>query len=114
MALLDPDPAMPTLRAAVEGHRDAIRAAVERHHGRRVRLFGSAARGEFDPELSDLDFFVEFQDLGWKGSFKRFMGLKLAFEALFARPVDLVELQSVVNRYFVEVATRHRQRLYAA
>ncbi|MFI5180687.1 MAG: nucleotidyltransferase domain-containing protein [Thermoanaerobaculia bacterium] len=27
---------------------------------KRLRLFGSSARGSFDPESSDLDFLVEF------------------------------------------------------
>lgn len=44
---------------------------------RRLELFGSAARGDFDPQAGDLDFFVEFEPAGWKGSFRRFMGLKL-------------------------------------
>ena len=74
----------------------------------------TAARGDFHPDTSDLDFFVEFEDLGWKGSFKRYMGLKLGLEDLFGRPVDLVELHAVTNRHFIEVATQHRHLLYAA
>jgi hypothetical protein len=34
------------LRALVERHRDDIKLAVARHRGKRVRLFGSVARGE--------------------------------------------------------------------
>jgi hypothetical protein len=84
------------------------------HGVQRLELFGSAARGEFDPSSSDLDFFVEFVDQGWRGSFKRFMGLKLDFEDLFGRSVDLLELTSVTNPHFIEVATKHRYLLYAA
>ena len=59
VAIADPDRATPPLRAVVEAKRDAIRAAVARHHGRRVRLFGSAARGEDRPG-SDVDLLVDF------------------------------------------------------
>ena len=59
MALTDGERGAPSLRASVEARRDAIRAAVARHHGRRVRLFGSAARGEDRPD-SDVDLLIDF------------------------------------------------------
>ena len=40
--------------------RDELRAVCRRFHVRRLDLFGSAARGDFDPERSDVDFLVEF------------------------------------------------------
>jgi hypothetical protein len=98
----------------IEKSRSRIRELCLKHGVQRLELFGSAARGDFDPTTSDLDFFVEFTDPGWKGSFKRYMGLKLDLEETFGRPVDLVELASVKNPYFVEVATQHRRLLYAA
>jgi predicted nucleotidyltransferase len=98
----------------IEQHRAVIQELCAKHGVKRLELFGSAARGDFNPAASDLDFFVEFTELGWKGSFKRYIGLKLDLEEKLGRPVDLVELSSVKNPYFVEVATRHRQLLYAA
>jgi predicted nucleotidyltransferase len=47
-------------RALVEQHRDEIAAAVRRHRGRAVALFGSAARGD-DHEGSDVDLLVDFE-----------------------------------------------------
>src|SRR5262244_388898 len=41
-------------------HRRELRALCRRFHVRRLDLFGSAARGDFDPERSDTDFLVEF------------------------------------------------------
>ena len=84
------------------------------HHVIRLELFGSAAREDFDPNRSDLDFFVEFEDLGWRGSFRRFMGLKLGLEEIFQRSVDLVEPGAIRNPYFRLVADRHRAFVYAA
>lgn len=48
------------VRALVEEHREAIKAAVSRHRGRRVAVFGSVARGDATEE-SDVDFLVEFE-----------------------------------------------------
>ena len=40
--------------------RDAIASLCRAHGVSRLRLFGSAITGQFDPEHSDVDFFVEF------------------------------------------------------
>ena len=48
------------LRLLVEDHKEAIKAAVLRHRGRRVAVFGSVARGDAT-EDSDVDFLVEFE-----------------------------------------------------
>ncbi|HUP69129.1 MAG TPA: nucleotidyltransferase domain-containing protein [Acidimicrobiales bacterium] len=56
------DVAEPTpLRELVESHREAIHAAVARHHGGHIRLFGSAARGD-DRFDSDVDLLVDFDE----------------------------------------------------
>jgi predicted nucleotidyltransferase len=98
----------------IEEHLAQIESLCRKHQVRRLELFGSAARGNFRPGESDLDFFVEFEPSGWKGSFKRYMGLKLDLEDLFSRPVDLVEPKAIVNPYFAEVANRNRALVYAA
>ena len=100
--------------AVIEQNRTRIEALCQEYQVARLKLFGSAARGDFDPSRSDLDFFVEFKDPGWKESFKRFMGLKLDLETLFDRSVDLVEPKAVVNPYFAAVANRYRAPIYAA
>lgn len=97
----------------IQQHQTRIHELCRKYGVRRLELFGSAAREDFNAE-SDLDFFVEFTDPGWKGSFKRYMGLKLDLEELFGRSVDLVELSSVKNSHFIDVATRHCRLLYAA
>lgn len=91
-----------------------IAELCRKHRIARLELFGSAARGDFDPQTSDLDFFVTLEDLGWKGSFKRYMGMKFDLEELFGRSIDLVEPSAVDNPYFLMVADRHRSLIYAA
>lgn len=99
---------------ALDQHRPQIETLCRKYGVKRLELFGSALRDDFEPETSDFDFFVEFEDLGWKGSFKRYMGLKLDLEDLLGRPVDLVEPHAVTNPYFLQVAKRHREVVYAA
>jgi uncharacterized protein len=102
------------MNIAIEQHRQQIESLCRENGVTRLELFGSAARDDFEPDMSDYDFFVEFEDRGWKGSFKRYMGLKLALEDLLGRPVDLVEVGAVTNPYFAEVASRNRELVYAA
>jgi hypothetical protein len=42
-------------------HRQKLQAICRSFHVRRLDLFGSAARDDFDPEHSDFDFIVEFE-----------------------------------------------------
>jgi predicted nucleotidyltransferase len=74
-------------------HREELRELCRRFHVRRLDVFGSAARGDFDSQRSDVDFLVEFaaQD----GDFARFLDFKEALEALLARRVDLVDRQAI-------------------
>jgi len=98
----------------ITDHLCEIEALCVKYGVRRLELFGSGARGDFDPQTSDLDFFVEFHDLGWRGSFKRYMGLLMGLEDMLGRKVDLVEPDVVTNPYFIRVANKHRQVVYAA
>lgn len=98
----------------IDQHREAIAAACRRFGVRRLELFGSAARGDFIPGRSDFDFLVEFEDGGWKGAFKRYMGLKFELEGVLGASVDLVEPAAVKNSYFLQAAHQNRKLLYAA
>jgi predicted nucleotidyltransferase len=96
-------------------HRDEVRDLCRRFHVRRLDLFGSAARGDFDPARSDLDFLVEF-DRGRPEalSFKAFFGFKEALETLFGRNVDLIEPGAMRNPYVKASIERSRERVFAA
>jgi hypothetical protein len=48
------DQASGQLRLLVESRREQVMAIASRHHASRVRLFGSAARGDDRPD-SDID-----------------------------------------------------------
>jgi uncharacterized protein len=97
-----------------EQHRQAIADLCRQFGVRHLDLFGSAARDDFDPASSDLDFFVQFQSDDWHGAADRWFGLQEGLEAVFRRKVDLVNSAAAQNPYFLEVANRNRIQLYAA
>jgi hypothetical protein len=71
-------------------HRGKLQALCRSFHVRRLDIFGSAARGDFDPTRSDIDFLVEFdREHPMVLSIDTYFGFKEALEALFGRPVDL-------------------------
>ncbi len=100
--------------ALIEQHRDQIAALCRRYGVHRLELFGSAASERFDPSTSDVDFFYEFNPTEADDYADRFFGLLEALELLLGRKVDLVSAKDARNPYFLEVANRHRQTLYAA
>jgi len=64
----------------------------EKHHVKKIGIFGSFARGEAK-EDSDIDVLVEFEP-GYK-TFDNFMDLKFYLEDLFYRKVDLVTVEAL-------------------
>ena len=80
---------------------------------RKLDAFGSAVRADFDPQTSDLDFLVEFDDVPPAAYAKAYFALKEGHESLFGRPVDLVTGSSLVNPYFRERILAERQSVYA-
>jgi predicted nucleotidyltransferase len=99
----------------IELHREELRALCRRFHVRRLDLFGSAARGDFDPEHSDVDFLVEFDREHPEAlSFNTYFGLREALEALLGRPVDLVEPGAVRNPYLKASIDGSREPVFEA
>lgn len=95
-------------------HRPELESICLQHEVRRLELFGSAASGTFDAARSDLDFLVAFQPRGTMSPADRYLGLLAELEALFGRKVDLVDVSSHRNPYFMADALKRRVMLYAA
>lgn len=98
----------------IASHREELQALCRRFHVRRLDIFGSAARGDFDREHSDVDFTVEFERDTPLHPFDAYFGLKEELEALFGRKVDLVELSAVRNPYLKASIEQSRENVYAA
>ncbi len=81
---------------------------------RRLVLFGSAVRGGFDAERSDVDLLVEFEPMPPVEHAEAYFGLQEDLEGLLGRAVDLVEAAAVRNPYFREAVERSHVELYAA
>lgn len=96
-------------------HHEELRELCRRFHVRRLDLVGSAARDDFDPEHSDMDFLVEFDRAHPQAmKFRTYFGLKESLETLFGRSVDLVEESAVVNPYLKAEFERSRVPLFEA
>ncbi len=97
----------------IDQHLDEVADLCRRAGARRLDAFGSAVRADFDPQASDLDFLVEFDDVPPAAYAKAYFALKDGLETLFGRPVDLVTGSSLVNPYFRERINAERQTVYA-
>ena len=79
----------------LKSRKDAIRALGRRYGARRIRVFGSVARGEDGPD-SDVDLLVDLPagyDL-----FAQRLPLAEALAALIGRPVELIP-EHELNRH---------------
>jgi predicted nucleotidyltransferase len=82
------------LLALVKERRSEIQAAVSRHRGRRIALFGSVARGDAT-EHSDIDFLVEFEP---ESSLLDLLRLQDELTDMLGRPVDIVSVGGLKPR----------------
>jgi uncharacterized protein len=97
----------------INKHIDQVAALCRRTGARRLRLFGSAVREDFESESSDLDFVVEFDALAPAKYADSYFALKEGLEMLFGRRVDLVTAGSIRNPYFRERVEAESQTVYA-
>ena len=102
------------MHAIVAERLDEVEQLCREYRVRRLDLFGSAARGGFDSEKSDLDFLVDFEPPPPGRYRKTYFGLLYALRELFDRPVDLVDASAVKNPFFRESVEETRELLYGA
>lgn len=94
--------------------REEIADLCRKHHVRRLAVFGSAVRDDFDPELSDIDLRVEFDALSAVPYADNYFALRDAFIGLFGREVDLLSSPTIRNPYFKKELEASQVLLYAA
>jgi predicted nucleotidyltransferase len=102
------------MQPIVQQRLQTLRELCRKHRVERLDLFGSAARDDFDPETSDLDFLVEFEPMPPKEHAGSFFGLLADLEGLFCRRVDLLEREPIENPYLWQSIMRSRRALYEA
>jgi predicted nucleotidyltransferase len=91
-----------------------VEELCQRHHVRRLELFGSAVSGKFNPDTSDLDFLVTFEELEPAVYADAYLGFYESLTALFDNHIELVSARAITNPYFLESIQRNRETLYAA
>lgn len=92
----------------------------QRNQVARLEIFGSAtgvgvpgrSPHRFQNHTSDIDFLVEFTVNTPQGAANRFFGLKQGLSDLLGRPIDLVEIQTIQNPYFLEAIGPQRLQVY--
>lgn len=98
----------------IEPYRQDIVNLCQRFHVDRLELVGSAARGDFDPVRSDVDFLVEFEPDPDVNLFEAYFDLRRELSELLGRPVDLVMPSAIRNPYVRAGIDAHRELIYAA
>ncbi len=100
--------------ALLDDKRAQIEELCRQFRVRRLDVFGSAIREDFDPDRSDVDFVVEFDRDPERNLFRDYMDLRQALADALGRPVDLVMEGAVRNRYIRRAIQATRRPVYAA
>jgi predicted nucleotidyltransferase len=98
----------------ITSRREEIAELCRKHHVRRLAVFGSAARGNFDPARSDVDVLVEFDEMPIAEYSDNKHQLHDALEQHFERKVDLLTWKSIENPYLLREVESTHELLYAA
>lgn len=96
----------------LEVHRDEVAVVCRRLGVERLDVFGSAAREDFDPNRSDLDFLVRFAPPHDSGYADRYLELAEVLERVFQRRVDLLTERSLHNPILKQTIASDRLNLY--
>ena len=102
------------MESPIELDLDEIARLCRQHRVRRLAIFGSALRPDFDSSRSDADFLVEFEPISTGERMKNYLALREALGSLLHRSVDLVESGAIRNPYILRAVKEQQRTLYAA
>lgn len=96
----------------IEIPRDKLEAYCKRNHIKRLALYGSLLRSDFDPKKSDIDLLVEFDKTHIPGFFD-IARMEEELSAIFkGKKVDL-RTPNDLSRYFRSKVVSSAEVLYA-
>ncbi|MGD9715075.1 MAG: nucleotidyltransferase family protein, partial [Thermomicrobiales bacterium] len=91
---------------------EEIEELCKRHGVQRLEVFGSSNRSDFDGDLSDFDFIVDFGEYR-PGIARRYLEFAESLESLLGRRVDLVFEERMTAR-FREAVAETREVIFAS
>ena len=98
----------------IASKRDEIAEICRKHHVRRLSVFGSAVREDFDPAKSDVDIIVEFEDLPIEQYSDNKWALHDELATKFDRKIDPLTWKSLRNPVILSEVENTAETLYAA
>ena len=98
--------------AMIEQYHHELEALCKRYRVQRLDLFGSAAKGTFKPESSDLDFIAHFADTSAPDYADRYIQFAESLESLFKRSVDVLTERMIGRSEFRLNVEPTRQTVY--
>lgn len=103
-----------TVEHGVQFDLEKIADLCRQYQVRRLAVFGSILRADFESSRSDADFMVEFEAIPAAVRIQNYMKLRDALGRLLSRPIDLIEEGSIQNPYILRKVREEQQLLYAA
>jgi predicted nucleotidyltransferase len=98
----------------ISKQREEIAELCRTHHVRSLSVFGSAVRDDFDPERSDVDIIVEFEEFPMEEYLDNKWALHDGLSAKLGRKVDLLTWKSLKNPVIRQDVEATHVTLYAA
>jgi uncharacterized protein with HEPN domain/predicted nucleotidyltransferase len=96
------------MNAMIEAKLPGFVRICQRYGIRRLELFGSAARDDFQPATSDLDLVAIFDESSYSGGFESYLKALSEFESLVGHKVDLLEADAITNPFLLEAIEQDR------
>lgn len=93
-------------------HLSELNALCRRSGVKKLYVFGSVVKGNFNPETSDIDFYVELEEMLPLQRGENLISLWEELESLFERKVDLVTDQPIRNTYLKTSIDNTKQLIY--
>jgi predicted nucleotidyltransferase len=98
----------------ISAHREEIAELCRKYHVRRLSVFGSAVRDDFDASRSDVDIIVEFAEFPLAEYLDNKWALHDELAAKLKHRVDLLTWQSLSNPVIRKEVESTHVTLYAA
>jgi predicted nucleotidyltransferase/predicted XRE-type DNA-binding protein len=93
-------------------HLKPLRALCRRFNVRRLCVFGSVLRPDFDPKRSDIDLTVDFGRSPSHGPVEQYFSFKESLERLLGREIDLIEIHAMPDSRLKRIIERTEVPVY--